>query len=71
MNLQQQILKLSIPERILMVENIWDSIAAENENIELTAAQKKELDRRLEKLEKGEGKFSTWEEVKARIQSKL
>ncbi|MEN9523180.1 MAG: hypothetical protein RL065_1557 [Bacteroidota bacterium] len=71
MNLQQQILKLSIPERILMVENIWDSIAAENENIQLTIAQKKELDKRLEKLEKGEGKLSSWEDVKARVQSKL
>lgn len=48
MELTGQAKNLSIPERIRLVEEIWDTIAAENEAFELTDAQKRELDRRLE-----------------------
>ncbi|MDR4506444.1 MAG: addiction module protein [Candidatus Scalindua sp.] len=43
-----EVLKLSIQDRITFVEDIWDSIANVPESVELTDAQKKELDRRLE-----------------------
>lgn len=39
---------LSIEERIRLVEDIWDSIAAEVKALPLTADQRAELDRRLE-----------------------
>lgn len=54
-----------------MVESIWDSIAAENEGIKLSASQKKELDKRISKLDSGKSKLSSWEEVKKRIRAKL
>lgn len=38
---------LSISDRIRLVEEIWDTIAEENEAFELTETQKRELDRRL------------------------
>ena len=39
---------LSVPERIILVEEIWDSIAAEQESLPITAARcREELDRRL------------------------
>lgn len=34
-------LKLSIPERIQLVEDIWDTIAAQAESLELTEGEKK------------------------------
>jgi len=40
--------KLSVPERIQLVEDIWDSIAEVPEELPLTAAQQAELDRRLD-----------------------
>ena len=43
-----EILKLSISERILLVEDIWDSIAEAPEEIALTQAQEQELDARLD-----------------------
>jgi putative addiction module component (TIGR02574 family) len=46
--LAEQAEKLSIPDRILLVEEIWDTIAEENQAFELTDAQTRELDRRLE-----------------------
>ena len=63
--LTEQAKKLSIPDRILLVEEIWDSIAAENEAFELTDAQKRELDRRLESAHAHPGRGRTWEEIKA------
>ncbi len=34
--MMQDILKLSVPERIFIVEAIWDSIAENDEKLELT-----------------------------------
>ncbi len=42
--LYEQILPLSIPEKLQLIENIWDSIVASAEKIPLTHAQKQELD---------------------------
>jgi putative addiction module component (TIGR02574 family) len=57
--------KLSISDRILLVEEIWDTIAEENEAFELSDSQKHELDRRLESLKKTPRQGRTWEEIKA------
>ena len=42
------ILQLSIAERVHLAEQIWDSIAAQPEMLPVTEAQRAELDRRLE-----------------------
>lgn len=42
---------LPLEERIRLVEDLWDSIAAEQQAIKLTEAQKAELDRRLDAYE--------------------
>jgi putative addiction module component (TIGR02574 family) len=44
--------KLSIAERIELAEDLWDSIPSEGADLTLTEAQKAELDRRLEDLER-------------------
>jgi putative addiction module component (TIGR02574 family) len=62
--------QLSVAERIIVVEQIWDSIAAEQEKLALTPAQEAELDRRLESYRRSPTVGSSWEEVKARIQAK-
>lgn len=43
--------ELSISERIKLVEDIWDSIAADQSVLPLTADQRKALDRRLDAYE--------------------
>ena len=63
--LTEQAKKLSIPDRILLVEEIWDTIAEENQAFELTDAQKLELDRRLESARNSPGQGRTWNEIKA------
>lgn len=64
----ENILKLSVAERLLMLEKIWDSIPADK--LSISTAQKKELDRRLSRMNKGETKFFTWEEVKKNLHSR-
>jgi len=61
------VLELSVPERIQLVEDIWDSIAAVPESVSLTQAQCEELDRRLADYRAHPDEGSPWEEVQARI----
>ena len=65
MELTKQAKNLSIPDRIRLVEEIWDTIAEENEALELTDAQKRELDRRLESARNNPEQGRTWDEIKA------
>jgi putative addiction module component (TIGR02574 family) len=60
-DLEGQVKKLSLAERILLIEEIWDSIARENETFDLSEDQKKELDRRSLSF----GKGRTWDEIRA------
>ncbi len=43
--------KLPLDERIRLVEDLWDSIAADQRALPLTAEQRAELDRRLDSYE--------------------
>lgn len=59
---------LSIPERIELVEDIWDSIAEESDRLPLTDAQRAELNRRLALYEQDPGATRTWSEVRERLE---
>lgn len=61
------ILALSVAERIRLLEDIWDSIAEVPEAVELTDAQRRELDRRLDSYRENPSAGSAWDAVKARI----
>ena len=58
---------LPVPERMILVEQIWDSIAEDNAQIELTDAQKAELDRRLDADDASPGRGEPWDVVKRRL----
>jgi putative addiction module component (TIGR02574 family) len=63
----EEIKKLSVAERIMIVEEIWDSIAADQESLKITEAQRSELDRRLDAYYASPEDGSPWGEVKRRI----
>jgi putative addiction module component (TIGR02574 family) len=67
---KENILELSITERIQLVEDIWDSILIAPESIRLTEEQKMELDRRLDDYHNDPGKGAPWEIVRERIRSR-
>jgi putative addiction module component (TIGR02574 family) len=62
-----ELLELPLEERLKLVESIWDSIAEFPEALELTDAQKKELDRRLEAYESDPNAGIPWSELKAQL----
>lgn len=62
-NSLNEIKKLSIAERILLVEDIWDSISATDE-------QQKELDSRLEAYKNNPENSKPWKEVRDNIKSR-
>ena len=63
-------LDLSIPERIQLVEDIWDTIAVEADSVELTEEEKKIIDKRLKAYHQNPNLGSPWEDVFKRIVSK-
>ncbi len=63
MNIQQ----LSTSEKILLIEDLWESVRAESDHSPLTEAQKLELDRRLTAFELDGDLGDTWENVRNRI----
>lgn len=65
--LMADILKLSVAERMQLVEDIWDSIAAEQDVLELSPELRDELDRRLADHAANPRAGRSWSEVKARL----
>ncbi len=53
--------QLPVEERIKLVEDLWDSIAADQHALRLTDEQKAELDRRLDAydVDKNRGRLAT------------
>ena len=61
--------ELSVAERLQLVGDIWDGIAAEQESLEITEAQRIELKRRLDEYRSSGEKGSSWESIKNRLQT--
>jgi putative addiction module component (TIGR02574 family) len=58
---------LTLAEKIQLVEDLWDSIAAEAEGLPLPDWQKAELDRRAAEYLRDPALASSWEDAKQRI----
>lgn len=68
-----EILKLSVPEKILLVEAIWDSIANDRRSgntYELTPEQVKLLEEELAAYTRNPEEGASWQEIKSRILKK-
>jgi len=63
-------LELSLPERIQLVEDIWDTIIAKADSVEITEDEKKIIDARLEKYHQDPELGSPWKDVYKRILSR-
>ncbi len=66
MNLQD----LTASEKILLAEELWDSVASDKELFPLTDDQKTELDARLASYSVDPEAGDSWEEVKNRISNR-
>lgn len=61
------VFQLPIEERIRLAQAIWDSVASSPDQVPLTAAQVKELDRCYDEYLDDPDEGSPWSEVKARL----
>jgi putative addiction module component (TIGR02574 family) len=62
---------LSTEQRLALVEELWDSIAADGETIPITEPQRAELDRRLAELDLEPDAGTPWDEVRAALAARL
>lgn len=62
------ILSLSTAEKILLVEQIWDSL--DPNELQITDVRKQELDRRIALDNNGQMSWHSWSDVKSYLQSK-
>jgi putative addiction module component (TIGR02574 family) len=67
---KSDILSLSVPERIQLAEDIWDSVTEVPESIQLTGPETEELERRLRAYHEDPNVGSPWESVKQRLRSR-
>ena len=63
--------RLSVAERFALLQEIWDSIAAEVEQLPLTEAQRQEIDRRLADHRSNPRVAIPWEHVEAEALARL
>lgn len=62
-----EILEMSVADRLRIVGDIWDSIAADSNGLEISDELRIELDRRLEAYENDPDAGVTWEELDDRL----
>ncbi|PZR71996.1 MAG: addiction module protein [Chthoniobacterales bacterium] len=59
--------RLSPSEKLLLVGELWDDLAAHPADVPVTRDQIAELDRRMAAYRKDPTQVTTWEAIKARI----
>jgi putative addiction module component (TIGR02574 family) len=63
-----EIVRLSPPERIALIAQLWDSLDAHH--LPLTRAQEAELERRLSSLDQDRQNGVTWRVLKAELEQR-
>ena len=61
-----ELVRLTPPERLALIAQLWDSLEADQ--LPLTAAQREELDRRLDTIDHDRRAGITWEALKAELE---
>jgi putative addiction module component (TIGR02574 family) len=63
-----ELARLTPPERLTLISQLWDSL--EDDQIPLTAAQRAELDSRLETLDQDRREGITWAALKTELEQR-
>lgn len=65
-----EISTLSAPEKILFVEDLWDSISSDESAVPVLESHKAELDRRFKQFESAPGALLSLEELRTRLEKR-
>ena len=68
--IRSEIENLELSEKLLLVEDIWDSIAASNSELPMPEWQKKKLDRRHKDYKEGKMELHDWKTVHEELRDK-
>jgi len=63
--------RLDLSEKLMLVEDIWDSIANSHSKIPVPQWHKEELDKRYKAYKKGDLELHSWDDIKKTISKKL
>lgn len=63
----RQFSRLTTPEKIILLEELWDSVASDERSVPVPASHAMELDRRLARHRAGQGELLTLEELQRRV----
>lgn len=66
---REELLRLPLAERIALVEDLWDSIAADAEAVPVPDSHRRELARRRADHREDPAAVRPWEEVRERLSS--
>jgi putative addiction module component (TIGR02574 family) len=64
------VLDMTPEERLTLIEELWESLSKDAETVPLTSAQREELDRRLDDLERSGPAGIPWDDVVQQIRSR-
>jgi len=65
-----EIIKLSTPEKILLIEDLWDCIALDESALPVPQSHMEELDRMLKRYGSPPGTLLSLEELRTRIEKR-
>jgi len=66
-----EITNLSTPEKILLVEDLWDSITGEESEVPIPESHMEESDRRLIRYQSSPGELLSLEELQVRVKRRV
>ncbi len=58
-----EINRLSLPQKLILAQDIWDSIALEGNNLPMPAWQKKELEKRYGQYQQNQVELHDWRRI--------
>lgn len=62
--------RLSTPEKILLVEDLWDCISSDESSIPVPESHKTELNRRHKRFQSAPGTLLSLDDLKARVEKR-
>jgi putative addiction module component (TIGR02574 family) len=63
--------QMSLPEKLQLMEALWDELCRQDQEVPFPEWQKEVLDQRERRVASGEATHSEWEAAKARIADKI
>ena len=66
----EEIDKLGLSEKLILVEDIWDDIAKHNAELPMPEWQKAELDKRYSEYKDGKLELHDWKDVHGELRNK-